>query len=237
MNDKNWREWVFIYNVSIIILSPILVHIAMLFYAGGTIIWPGNSGYSLRYNFIGDLGFCTAHSGKPNTISCTLWFITAILSSSSFIVFAIAFPYFFTESKLEKLLSTIGSIILIILYIFTLIVVFVWNNMDPYVDLIATFVLIGNIAGPIIIPLYVIAIFHNKEFSNRLAGAWLIPYILSLIILVAGLLLVGPAVGPLTDNTTPEILTYYAISAHILWYVQLPCYFYVTYNLWKKAKS
>ena len=238
MSDKNWREWVFTYNLCIIILYPILVHIAMLLYAGGTIIWPWNSGFSLQYNFIGDLGFNPAHSGRSNTISSTLWFIAAILSSLSFIGFAIAFPYFFTESKLEKGLCIIASIILIMLYIFVLISVFVWNNMDPYVDLMATFVLIGAITGPLIAPLYIIAVFHNKEIPNRLGKVWLIPYVLGLIILIAGNLLVGPAVGPLTtDTTTTEILMYWAVSEKILLYVGSVVNFYTVSKWRNKAKS
>jgi len=237
MSDKNWREWAFIYGMFATIQWLFFTHIAMLFYAGGTILWPGNSGYSFQYNFLSDLGFNPAHSGKSNTISSMLWFIGAILGTLGYIFFAMAFPDFFSESKLDKRLSTIASILLIVLAIFLFISIFVINNPEPYYDLISTFVLIGLYVGFIMIPLWVIAIFHNEDVPNRFGVVWLILYLLTRITGVAGLLTVGNVVEASADYTALEVLQFWVIREKILLYVGAVVNLYLNYNWWKRAKS
>lgn len=235
MSDKNWREWVFIFWMFAIIQWLILMHIATLFYAGGNLIQPGASGFSFRYNFFSDLGFCTAHSGRDNTVSCTLWFIASILEHLAFIFIAIAIPYFFKESMLEKRLSTIGSIFLIMSQIYFLFFYSVYNNQEPFIGLLSIFSLLNwLIFTPIIIILYAIALYHSKEFPNRIAVVFLIPNVFFYISLVVGLLLVGPLTS---DTTNLEVLMFWAVQEKIYLYVQWPSFFYIAYMFWKKAKS
>jgi len=234
MNDKNWREWVFIFWMFAIIQWLILMHIAAFFYAGGNLIQPGASGFSFRYNFFSNLGFCTAHSGRDNTVSCTLWYVAVLLEHLGFIFVAIAIPYFFTESMLEKRLSTIGSILMIMTQILSLFFNSVSNNQD-YIVLFAIFNLLRFfIVIPVVVVLYVIALWHSKEFPNRIAVVFLIPFVFFYVSLVVGLLLVGPVTS---DITNLEVLMFWAVQEKIWLYVQWTCFFYIAYIFWKKAKS
>ena len=105
MNEKNWREWLFIIAMCVHIITTILILIAMLFYAGGTSTNPGAPGYSLWANFIGDLGRTKAYSGKSNTVSSLLYSISQIILGILFIPAAIILPYYFKDTKFDKWLS------------------------------------------------------------------------------------------------------------------------------------
>ena len=110
MNEKNWREWFFIFAMCGHIIIIILLLIAMLFYTGGTSTNPGAPGYSLWANFIGDLGRTKAYSGKSNTVSSQIYSISQIMLGIIFIPAPILLPYFFKEdTKFDKWLSYIGS--------------------------------------------------------------------------------------------------------------------------------
>ena len=88
MNEKNLREWFFIFAMCGHVIIIILLLIAMLFYAGGTSTNPGAPGYSLWANFIGDLGRTKAYSGKSNTVSSLIYSISQIILSMIFIIIA-----------------------------------------------------------------------------------------------------------------------------------------------------
>ena len=124
MNEKNWREWLFIIAMCGHIIITILILIVMLFYPGGTSINPGAPGYSLWANFIGDLGRTKAYSGMSNTVSSLIYSISQIMLGIIFIPLAIILPYFFTDTKFDKWLSYIGSFFLIISGILTIVMVF-----------------------------------------------------------------------------------------------------------------
>ena len=51
MSEKNWREWAFLLIMISSIQWLFLIHIAMLFYAGGTAVDPNAPGYTFWANF------------------------------------------------------------------------------------------------------------------------------------------------------------------------------------------
>ena len=96
---KNWKLFASLF----IIFGPaqyiILTAVAMLFYAGGTMIDPLSPGYYFWGNFFSDLGRVIALSGAPNVVSFTIFTITASILSFSFIPFAFIISSYFRSDK------------------------------------------------------------------------------------------------------------------------------------------
>ena len=62
MNEKNWREKVFMFGMIGMINYVILTLIAMVFYAGGTMINYNAPGYTFWANWFSDLGRTKGYS-------------------------------------------------------------------------------------------------------------------------------------------------------------------------------
>ena len=86
----------------------------MLFYTGGTYNNPSIQGYTFWENSLSDAGRTIAYSGRNNTISMIIFSTTLFIWGFSLIPFFLTLIKLFTESKLERKLSVIGSIIGII---------------------------------------------------------------------------------------------------------------------------
>ena len=170
MNEKNWREWLFIIAMCVHIITTILILIATLFYAGGTSTNPGAPGYSLWANFFGDLGRTKAYSGKSNTVSSLLYSISQIMLGILFIPAAIVLPYYFKDSKFDKWLSYIGSFCLTVGGILTIIMAF--RPSDIYEN--AAYSGIAGLATLIYIILYSIVGLHNKSFPKKYGCLWIV---------------------------------------------------------------
>ena len=193
MNEKNWREWLFIIVMCGHIIITILILIAMLFYAGGTSTNPGAPGFSLWANFIGDLGRTKAYSGKSNTISSLIYSISQIMLGIIFIPAAIVLPYFFKEdTKFDKWLSYIGSFCVSIVGI--LIIVMAFRPSDIYENV--TFSGIAGLAVFIYLISYSIIGLHSKSYPKKY-GCWWIVFLVNIFIqgFIMSLFAVGLAFG------------------------------------------
>jgi hypothetical membrane protein len=62
MSEKSWREKAFIFGMIAAITYAILPLIAMVFYAGGTMVDPNAPGYTFWENFFSDLGMTKSYS-------------------------------------------------------------------------------------------------------------------------------------------------------------------------------
>jgi hypothetical membrane protein len=89
----------------------VLTLIAMLTYAGGTVDNHAARGYSFTHNFLSNLGMLTALSGEPNWVSAVLFFISLAAAGVCLMIFFTLFRRFFQASRLQKVLSLIGSIL------------------------------------------------------------------------------------------------------------------------------
>ncbi|MFX1392563.1 MAG: hypothetical protein ACFFAH_03215 [Promethearchaeota archaeon] len=229
MNKKNWREWALIFSIIGIIQFFLLTLIAMLFYAGGTLINPNAPGYSFWTNWFSDLGRTKAYSGKDNTVSYIIFTITLSVLGISLITFAIAFPYFFKENSLEKWLSIIGSISLVIRGI--LVVGIALTPWDIYFYEHVTFDRISgwfSLIGWIFIA---IVLYHNKEFPDRIA------YILIISIVVGTTISVTTNLFGVWPPTNTEELMLFTAGQKIRIYFTNVCGLYIYYGIWKQIKS
>ena len=111
MKLENWKEKAFFFGILGCIVYVILIFLAMVFYPGGTYTNPNAPGYSFWENYLSALGMTKSYSGKNNIVSMILCTFALTFWAVSLIPFFLAMRSLFTEDKLEKRLSTIGSLI------------------------------------------------------------------------------------------------------------------------------
>ena len=235
MSERNWREKAFIFGMIGTITYVILPLIAMVFYAGGTFIDPSAPGYTFWENWFSDLGMTKSYSGRDNTVSMIIYIIAYSIFGISLIITAIALPYFFRENSMEKWLSIIGTFFLIIWGISMVGAAF--TPWDIYFDEHMTFAIIWGYMSLIGGILYIIVIFHNKDYSNKYA-------LLVIVMLSAGFIftvfvtnvLNWPQVS-LREISTREELMFHTVRQKITSYISISVNFLIYYGAWKQLKS
>jgi len=226
MDKKNWREWIFIFNIISIIQYFVLIHIAMFFYPGGTRLEPNIRGYSYFSNFISDLGLTRSYSGYPNTISYILFTITMMISGISSILFYIAIIHFF-ETKNQKILISLTSLFGIIIGISI-----IGAGLTPwniYPEAHDRFAEISFVTTVITTLFYVLAVTHNKDYPNHYAYV-LIAYMLVAIIFIGIMINVGPI------NTKDELQLIVSMQK-VFSHSGTVCGSIICYGAWKLEKS
>jgi len=214
MNEKNWREWVFIIAMCGHIIITILILIAILFYAGGTSTNPGASGYSLWANSIGDLGRTKAYSGESNTVSFIIYSISQIMLGIIFIPAAILLPYFFKEdTKFDKWLSYIGSFCLSIAGILLIIITFRPSDIYENMDLFGIWFLIALIY----LISYSIIGLRSKSFPKKYGCLWLIMIVLNFI--------------------QGFLMSLFAVGVAFMWFIGAGLRILLVYGFIKQSKS
>jgi len=229
MNEKNWREKAFIFGMIAMIQWVILTLIAMLFYAGGTMVNPNASGYTFWANTFSDLGMTKSYSGKDNTVSMIIFIIALSMLGILLIISIIAVPYFFRENSLEKWLSIIGTFFLILEGI--LIVGIAFTPWDIYPDEQLVLWQISGYMGIIGGILYIIVVFHNAEFPNRYAYTWIVMIAVGVISSV-----IQDIYGVWPPRTMEELMLFTA-RQKIVTYINIAGNFYINYVLWEQIKS
>ncbi len=154
--------------------------------------------------------------------------------SISLALFALAFKYFFTENKLARIFSKIGTIFLIFDGIALIVVAFTpYDISDIFGAVHYISGLIGGLAGLIGGILYTIVIFHNEEYPNRYAFTYM-------VMLVAGVLttvvLILFAV-PYSMVTTTEELIMHTGAQKITTYLWCVVNLIIRYGARKQIKS
>jgi len=229
MDFNKWRKGFLVFRMIGIVQFVILTSIAMLFYAGGTLVNPNSSGYSFWTNFFSDLGQTITYSGKDNTVSYIIFVITLTILGISTIIFAIIMPSLFEEVDVEHGLSINGSIFFTLSGIATIGVAFM--PMDT--SLIGHFLFVSamTLTDFLGIIFYIIAIFHNKKYPNKYAFIFLISLVVGIIyvILILGI--------PYQRITSTEELMVWTAGQKVSIYTNLICSFIVCFGAWKLVNS
>jgi hypothetical protein len=226
MNFEKWREKVFIFNIYSVFQYSILIHIAMLFYPGGTRLNTNNIGYSFFFNFISDLGLIKSYSGHYNTISWLLFSISMITSGISLILFYLAIKHFFNTKK-QKQIINIASIFGIIIGIS--IIVTGLTPWDKFPELHDRFAEISFITTVITSIFYILAIFMNETYPNRYAYI-LTVYMLVSVVFIVIMVIVG-------SITTEYELMLIVTMQKVFSYTGTICGFFICYGAWKLEKT
>jgi len=185
LNVENWKNKAVIGMILGQVLFVILFSLAMIFYAGGTRDNPAIIGYSFWGNTISDSGRIIAWSGALNTTSM-VFLSTALITSAIFIIpFYLILSKLFSEGKIEKFASKIGSILGVI-FSFSYIGI-AFTPADVLYTPHMIFVLIGYICAFVMCVFFTIAFFKNKEFSAIIFALFTIFYFVTQIIAIVGL--------------------------------------------------
>jgi len=223
---KNWKLFACLF----IIFGPtqyiILTAVAMFFYAGGTMINPLSPGYYFWGNFFSDLGRVIALSGAPNVISFTIFTITAIILSLSFIPFAFVISSYFKSNKNQYLVARIGSLICLTSIVFLIGTILTpWDIFDK---LHLMFANLFNLTGVLGIIFFTIAVLYNKDYPNLYGFVYIALLIIAVIYTI---ILVS-----IPKSITLDGLIIQASMQKVSQYSFLLCFLIQGYGAWKLQK-
>ena len=223
---KNWK----IFASLFIIFGPsqyiIFTAVAMLFYAGGTLINPLSPGYFFWGNFFSDLGRVIALSGVPNNISFVIFTITALILSFSFIPFAFAITSFFKNDRKLYIVVRIGALVCLSSIFFLMGTVL--TPWDIFSNTHLIFANLFNITGVLGIIFFTIAVFYNKDYPNRYGFVYI-------VLLIVGIIYTIVLVS-LPKSITLDGLIIQASMQKISQYSFLSCFLIQGYGAWKLQK-
>ena len=223
---KNWKLFASLF----IIFGPaqyiILTAVAMLFYAGGTMIDPLSPGYYFWGNFFSDLGRVIALSGAPNVVSFTIFTITASILSISFIPFAFVISSYFKSDKKQYLVARIGSLICLTSIIFLIASILTpWDVFDRTHLMFAN---LFNITGVLGIVFFTIAVLYNKDYPNLYGFVYIALLIIAVIYTIVLI--------SIPKSITVDGLIIQASMQKFSQYSFLLCFLIQGYGAWKLQK-
>ncbi|NVM18255.1 MAG: hypothetical protein HWN80_11115 [Candidatus Lokiarchaeota archaeon] len=223
---KNWKLFASLF----IIFGPaqyiVLTAVAMLFYAGGTMINPLSPGYFFWGNFFSDLGRVIALSGAPNVVSFTIFTITAIILSLSFIPFALVISSYFKSNKTQYLVARIGSLICLTSIIFLIGTILTpWDIFDRTHLMFAN---LFNLTGLLGIVFFTIAVLYNKDYPNLYGFVYIALLVIAVIYTIV-LISIPKAI-------TLDGLILQASMQKFSQYSFLLCFLIQGYGAWKLQK-
>ncbi|MHA2288515.1 MAG: hypothetical protein ACXABG_06995 [Promethearchaeota archaeon] len=223
---KNWK----LFASLLVIFGPaqyiILTAVAMLYYAGGTMIDPLSQGYYFWGNFFSDLGRVIALSGASNIVSFTIFTITALILGFSFIPFAYVISSYFKSDKRQYLIARIGSLISLVSSVFLIAAILTpWDIFDRTHLLFSN---LFNITGILGIIFFTVAVLYNKDYPNLYGFVYI------------GLLTIGVIYSiiliSIPKSITLDGLILQASMQKVSQYSFLLCFLIQGYGAWKLQK-
>jgi len=144
------------------------------------LLYPGGFDY-LGYYF-SDLGAVIAKNGEPNSISSALFSIAVIIVAVTLIPFWLIIRSLFTKSKLEKILSMLGSTLGLISFPFLIGVAISPIDTQLETHILTTLIFFSLFVLATL--LYSVAVILNKDYPNYSAIVGLVLFGVSTLILV-----------------------------------------------------
>lgn len=223
---KNWKLFASVF----IIFGPaqyiVLTAVAMVFYAGGTVLDPLSPGYYFWGNFFSDLGRIIAPSGAPNVISFTIFTITALILSFSFIPFVLVISSYFKREKKQYLIARIGSVISLTSVVFLIATIF--TPWDIYDRTHLMFANLFNITGLLGIVFFTIAVLYNKDYPNLYGFVYIALLVIAVIYTIVLI--------SIPKSITVDGLIIQASMQKISQYSFLLCFLVQGYGAWRLQK-
>ena len=185
----------------------LLTFLAAFFYPGG---------YDYFGYYFSDLGAVVARNGEPNSISRTLYFVALTVIALALIPFWLIIRSLFTESKVEKVLSILGSALGLIGSPFMIGVALfpIDTQLETHIMVVLIFVLLSISAAL----LYSIAIILNQNYSNYFG---LMGFVLFAITLVSFVVSLAQPQSPLGAFLQKVVVYGYSIwvlaSIYLIW--------------------
>ena len=224
---KNWKLFASLFIIFGAAQYIILTAVAMLFYAGGTMIDPLSPGYYFWGNFFSDLGRVIALSGASNVVSFTIFTISASVLSISFIPFAFVISSYFKSDKKQYLVARIGSLICLTSIVFLIATILTpWDVFDKTHMMFAN---LFNITGVLGVVFFTIAVLYNKDYPNLYGFVYIALLIIAVIYTI--ILISMP------KSITSDGLIIQASMQKFSQYSFLLCFLIQGYGAWKLQKD
>jgi len=219
----SWRKPAFFLATVGCIQFIVLTTAAFFLYPGGTHSDNTTTGYLFGENFFSDLGRVTAHSGDSNTASMILFVIALSLGGVALMLFFVAIPHHFRQTRTIRRLSTIGSTVGVVSAISFIGIASVPADVNE--GLHRLFVDAAFSSFLLVVVCYSIAIFKNRSYPNAYAFVYL-----GFAVILAGylwLLFAGP--NPDTDSG----VRIQATGQKIVVYAVILCMFIQAYGAFR----
>ena len=194
-------------------LFVLLVLIAMLSYAGGSVDDHSTPGYSLTHSFLSTLGMVTSLSGEPNYLSALLFFLALSTAGACLVIFFILFPRLFTRSRLQHGLAITGSVFGVLAG--TCFTGVAFTPADLARPAHVQFVIWAFRLFPLAVLFYVPVLFMDKDYPRRYA--WV--FAIFCLLLIAYYLLMTE--GPSFDS--PQGLVIQVIGQKVIAFASILC--------------
>ncbi len=189
----------------------LLTSLAMVTYAGGSVDNHAVRGYSLTHSFLSNLGMLTAPSGNPNWFSAVLFFISLAAAGACLVIFFILFPRFFRATRLQKILSLIGSFLGVLAGMSFIGIAFAPADVARAAHV--QFVMWAFRLFPLAVLCYVPVMFIDKRYPKEYA--WVFAVFCMMLIGYYLLITNGP------DFASPEGLVIQAIGQKVIAYASI----------------
>jgi uncharacterized membrane protein HdeD (DUF308 family) len=203
----------------------------MLFYPGGTLVDEYTSGYLFFSNFFSDLGRIMSLSGEVNTISYSIFTITALFMGVAFLLYNVLMICFFQASiddnKITLKIVYLGAFFGILSALFLLGTVL--TPWDVYEEGHLYFANLFNILGIFASIFYIIGIFRHKNYPNKYGYLYII--LLGLAFIYSIILISIP------KELNAETLLFQASTQKVTQYWFLFCFTSQAYSLYKLNNS
>jgi hypothetical protein len=224
---SDWRQRVFVLGMVASVQFIVLTIIAMFLYPGGTHADHSTTGYSFWSNFFSDLGMTSTFLGDPKAASFVLFTIALSLAGIALCLFFVAVPHLFAKTRAMKRLSVLGSIVGVVSGVSYVGIAF--SPSDRYLSLHLGFVEVAFASFLLVVVVYSIAIFLNKEYSNAYAFTYMG------FALILGVYLWLLFAGPNID--TAQGVRIQATGQKIVVYAMIVCMFIQMYGAWKTQRG
>jgi hypothetical protein len=162
------------------LIVTLLLSLGIVYYPGGNIKNYSATKFNFLWNTMCDLGTDIALNGEPNDLSLSLFRGGMFLYIVILIIFFFTLRLFFRERKTSKILSTIGSILIVLSCIFYIGAIYT-IGMHPTHNIILAFAPFFEFLAII---LYTIIIFKDERFPKLSRYTFLIMSSLSIIYMI-----------------------------------------------------
>jgi hypothetical protein len=187
----------------------------MVLYPGGTLADQDAAGYSFLENFFSDLGMARTYAGEAKVLSLMLFASALALIGIAFVLFFAMMPSIFTETRLERVASRLGSIGGVLAGLSCMgIAATPW---DLYLSAHMVFSCGLSVSFLLAVVCYLVAMLKNANYPNAYAAV----FAAYLVILAAyvGLMFLGP------DIDTRNGLMILAAGQKMAIYSGMVCWF------------
>ncbi len=209
------------------IISFVSMHIAMIFYPGGTFIDSGTVGYMWWNNFFSDLGATITQSGDTNQIAFILFTFSVIASGISFFTVFLVLPTLYSDSKKSKWTSILGTVFGLLTGFLLIAITFFPEDLNFTLhQQVAAFMYLGMMFT---FALYAIATLWNKNYSIKYVLIYL-AIAIELFIFIYIVLFLQP------DPYTPDGLLLYVLGQKLIHYTLWIGFSLALYGIWKKIE-